>query len=98
LLDVSLNHLGARAQVVSFTAQAESSMGTKMQCAGEAALFSQRSDRCDGVPRPARDSELWAEARNFVLQDQMFEPNASWSLPAHLYSPWSSTDIFPGLE
>ena len=23
----------------------------------------------------------WAYARNFVLQDHMFEPNASWSLP-----------------
>ena len=27
----------------------------------------------------------WAYARNFVLQDHMFEPNASWSLPAHLF-------------
>jgi phospholipase C len=34
----------------------------------------------------------WAYARNFVLQDHMFEPNASWSLPAHLYmvSEWSA--------
>ena len=27
----------------------------------------------------------WAYARNFVLQDHMFEPNTSWSLPAHLF-------------
>jgi phospholipase C len=27
----------------------------------------------------------WAYAQNFVLQDMMFEPNASWSLPAHLF-------------
>ncbi len=35
----------------------------------------------------------WAYARTFVLQDHMFEPNASWSLPAHLYmvSGWSAT-------
>ena len=35
----------------------------------------------------------WAYARNFVLQDHMFEPNASWSLPAHLFlvSEWSAT-------
>src|SRR3954468_14071968 len=26
-----------------------------------------------------------AYARQFVLQDRMFEPNASWSLPAHLF-------------
>jgi phospholipase C len=27
----------------------------------------------------------WAYARNFVLQDHMYEPNASWSLPQHLF-------------
>ena len=34
----------------------------------------------------------WAYAQNFVLQDKMFEPNASWSLPQHLYmvSEWSA--------
>lgn len=35
----------------------------------------------------------WAYAKNFVLQDRMFEPSASWSLPAHLFlvSGWSAT-------
>jgi phospholipase C len=34
----------------------------------------------------------WAYARTYVLQDHMFEPNASWSLPAHLFmvSEWSA--------
>ncbi len=34
----------------------------------------------------------WAYARNFVLQDRMFEPNQSWSLPEHLFlvSEWSA--------
>jgi len=34
----------------------------------------------------------WAYARSFVLQDHMFEPNASWSLPSHLFmvSEWSA--------
>jgi phospholipase C len=34
----------------------------------------------------------WAYAQNFVLQDRMFEPNASWSLPEHLFmvSEWSA--------
>ncbi len=34
----------------------------------------------------------WAYAQNFVLQDRMFEPNASWSLPEHLFmvSAWSA--------
>ena len=35
----------------------------------------------------------WSYAQNFVLQDHMFEPNASWSLPEHLFevSGWSAT-------
>src|SRR5438128_1664823 len=34
----------------------------------------------------------WAYAKHFVLQDHMFEPNASWSLPEHLFmvSEWSA--------
>ncbi len=34
----------------------------------------------------------WAYARDFALDDHMFEPVASWSLPAHLYlvSGWSA--------
>jgi phospholipase C len=28
----------------------------------------------------------WAYAKNFVLQDHMFEPDSSWSLPAHLFT------------
>jgi phospholipase C len=34
----------------------------------------------------------WTYAQNFVLQDRMFEPNASWSLPSHLFmvSAWSA--------
>ncbi len=34
----------------------------------------------------------WSYAQTFVLQDHMFEPNASWSLPDHLFmvSEWSA--------
>jgi phospholipase C len=34
----------------------------------------------------------WTYAKDFVLQDAMFEPNASWSLPEHLFmvSEWSA--------
>ncbi|WP_194920455.1 alkaline phosphatase family protein [Catenulispora rubra] len=34
----------------------------------------------------------WSYAQHFTLQDHMFEPNASWSLPAHLFlvSEWSA--------
>ncbi len=39
----------------------------------------------------------WAYAQNFVLQDHLFEPIKSWSLPAHLYlvSEWSATCTSP---
>jgi phospholipase C len=35
----------------------------------------------------------WTYAHSFVLQDHMFEPNSSWSLPAHLFmvSEWSAS-------
>lgn len=35
----------------------------------------------------------WSYAQNYVLQDHMFEPNASWSLPSHLFqvSGWSAS-------
>jgi len=34
----------------------------------------------------------WTYAHDFVLQDHMFEPDSSWSLPAHLFmvSGWSA--------
>ena len=40
----------------------------------------------------------WQLARSYVLQDHMFEPNMSWSLPAHLYmvSEWSASCSRPG--
>ncbi len=35
----------------------------------------------------------WTYAQDFALQDHLFEPNASWSLPQHLFmvSEWSAT-------
>ena len=35
----------------------------------------------------------WTYAKRFVLQDRMFAPSDSWTLPAHLYlvSAWSAT-------
>ena len=41
----------------------------------------------------ARDiPNYWAYAKDYTLQDHMFEPNASWSLPEHLFmvSEWSA--------
>jgi phospholipase C len=40
----------------------------------------------------------WRYAKDFVLQDHMFQSDASWSLPAHLYmvSEWSARCLVPG--
>jgi phospholipase C len=57
-------------------------------------ICSQRSSNPDVMGyHDGRDiPNYWAYAHNFVLQDHMFEPNASWSLPAHLFmvSEWSA--------
>ena len=41
----------------------------------------------------------WRYADNYVLQDHMFEPNASWSLPSHLFmvSGWSAECRIPAV-
>jgi phospholipase C len=41
----------------------------------------------------------WTYARDFVLDDHMFQPDASWSLPAHLYmvSEWSAFCAIPNV-
>src|SRR5215831_2682170 len=38
-----------------------------------------------GYHTGAEIPNYWAYAKNFVLQDHMFEPVKSWSLPEHLY-------------
>jgi phospholipase C len=45
-----------------------------------------------GYHTAAEIPNYWAYARNFVLDDHMFEPVMSWSLAAHLYmvSAWSA--------
>jgi phospholipase C len=45
-----------------------------------------------GYHDAAEIPNYWSYARQFVLQDHMFEPDASWSEPQHLYmvSEWSA--------
>ncbi len=40
----------------------------------------------------------WTYAKDFVLQDHMFEPILSWSFPTHLcmVSAWSANAVIPG--
>ena len=51
-----------------------------------------RQRRRHGIPRRARAFNYWKYARDYVLQDRLFEPNSSWSLPQHLFmvSEWSA--------
>ncbi len=63
--------------------------GTKPECTCKAKA------RCDDVMgyHDAREiPNYWTYAKNFVLQDDMFESVASWSLPEHLalISGWSA--------
>jgi len=39
----------------------------------------------------------WAYASNFALQDHLYQSNASWSLPSHLFlmSEWSASCLLP---
>ena len=48
----------------------------------------------DGADIP----NYWTYARDFVLQDHMFESDAAWSVPSHLYmvSAWSAHCTKPG--
>ena len=74
-----------------FVAQAEAG---RKACANQFDPACTNGDKTDVMGyKDARDiPNYWAYAENFVLQDRMFEPNASWSLPEHLYmvSEWSA--------
>src|SRR6202043_2599720 len=69
-----------------FVAQAEKAQGCETpgtpQCATDVMGYKTESD----IPN------YWSYAHDFVLQDHLFEPNRSWSLPAHLFlvSEWSA--------
>ena len=67
---------------------------TKGKCTftGDPACASTKTPDVMGYHTAAEIPNYWAYARNFVLQDHMFEPVKSWSLPDHLYmvSAWSA--------
>ncbi len=103
-----LNHGGPHAQksaladidggkMDGFIAQAEGGKikgciqdPTNPACTGAAG----KSNTTDvmGYHTAAEIPNYWSYAQHYVLQDHMFEPNASWSLPSHLFmvSAWSA--------
>ncbi len=65
-----------------FVGQAEKPCHGKLPCHTDVMGFHTRSD----IPN------YWKYAKNFVLDDHMFESDHSWSLPAHMFmvSAWSA--------
>src|SRR5579859_393207 len=81
----------AGGKMVGFIAQAEKG---KKGCVQAQDPNCTNSDKTDVMGyKDARDiPNYWQYASNFVLQDHMFQPNASWSFPEHLYlvSEWAA--------
>ncbi len=78
-----------------FVGQAEKGMGCTTNNPNCSPCKATRTSKCVDVMgyHDAREiPNYWTYAEDFVLQDHMFEPNASWSLPEHLYqvSEWSA--------
>jgi phospholipase C len=81
-----------------FVAQSESSGKCTNNNPSCSPCRTSRSE-CDvmGYHNGADIPNYWTYAHDFVLQDHMFEPIASWSQPAHLYmvSEWSANCTRP---
>jgi phospholipase C len=82
-----------------FVGQAETGQGCSTTDPNCSPCASQPT-KCTGVMgyHDAREiPNYWAYAKDYVLQDHMFEPNASWSLPQHLFqvSEWSASCTSP---
>ena len=85
-----------------FVAQAEQGLGCSTTDPDCSPCTEQQASAAQGQQRQCVDvmgyhdaqeiPNYWAYAESYVLQDHMFEPNASWSLPAALYkvSEWSA--------
>ena len=78
-------------QMNGFIAQAESGRKGCLVPTDPACTNSAKPDVM-GYHTESDIPNYWTYAKDFVLQDHMFEPNASWSLPAHLFlvSEWSA--------
>src|SRR5216110_4009443 len=69
--------------------------GSKVACKNNldpACTLKQQQPDVMGYHDAREIPNYWTYAEQFVLQDHMFEPNASWSLPEHLFmvSEWSA--------
>ncbi|MDQ6729068.1 MAG: phospholipase [Actinomycetota bacterium] len=95
----------AGGQMNGFVGQAEKGngcTGNNPNCSPCASITQSRCIDVMGYHDAREIPNYWTYAEQFVLQDRMFEPNASWSLPEHLYqvSEWSAfcTNPFEALS
>ncbi|MGA2925802.1 MAG: alkaline phosphatase family protein, partial [Solirubrobacteraceae bacterium] len=79
-------------QMDGFVARQQSALVGCNQIYNPACTSAGGSDDVMGYHDGADIPNYWAYARDFVLQDHMFESVDSWSLPSHLYmvSGWSA--------
>ena len=81
-------------QMNGFVAQQRRRAPAASSCSTRPAVGVGASGRPDvmGYHDGADIPNYWTYAKDFVLQDHMFQSDASWSLPAHLYmvSEWSA--------
>ena len=78
-------------QMNGFIAQAESGK-SGCQSTNDPACGGSSNTDVMGYHDAREIPNYWTYAENFVLQDHLFEPNSSWSLPQHLFliSEWSA--------
>jgi phospholipase C len=70
----------------------ESAEHARRQCRDPEAPNCEGSTGVMGYHDGRELANYWRYARDYVLQDRLFQPNASWSLPQHLFmvSGWSA--------
>jgi phospholipase C len=97
------NHAAATASIAGgrmdgFVAQAEQAQKSCANADDPSCTAGARPDVM-GYHDRREIPNYWSYADNFVLQDHLFEPNSSWSLPQHLFmvSEWSATCSVPSV-
>jgi len=75
-----------------FVAEAEEGFGCKQTGGCKKCLSAECGIDVMGYHDPRDIPNYWTYAKDFVLQDHMFESSEAWSLPEHLYgvSGWSA--------
>jgi phospholipase C len=86
LADVNGGKMNGFVRILESVKQAGGCVGENPSCSSGARQDVMGYHTADEIPN------YWAYAKNFVLQDRMFQSDLSWSAPSHLYmvSGWSA--------